>query len=205
MNFDASLLDAFSSSETLVAGVDEVGRGCLFGPVVAAAVVVPISAISRLIEIGVKDSKQLSAKRRLELSQQIKEFVPAYQVSYASVREIERLNILHASLLAMKRSVERLKIQPAICLVDGKQAIPNLTIVQKNIIKGDERSSIIAAASIVAKVWRDELIVRLARKYSEYDLASNKGYGTAKHLLALQQYGASRQHRMSFAPCQVSF
>jgi ribonuclease HII len=204
MIFELSFLSKDFSSETLVAGVDEVGRGCLFGPVVAAAVVVPISAMPQLIEMGVKDSKQLSAKRRLELSQQIRELVLAYQVSYASVREIDRLHILHASLLAMKRAVTRLAIQPAICLIDGKQMIPNLAILQTTIVGGDRISPVIAAASIVAKVWRDELIVRLARKYPEYDLVSNKGYGTAKHRLALQQYGASRQHRMSFAPCQVS-
>jgi ribonuclease HII len=200
--FDELLLAEFSDRDTLIAGIDEVGRGCLFGPVVAAAVVVPISAIPQLIAIGVKDSKQLSAKKRLQLSQQIKEFVPAYSLSYASVKEIDRLNIFHASLLAMRRSVIRLKLQPALCLVDGKQKIPQLTILQKTVVEGDRLSPVIAAASIVSKVWRDDLIARLARKYPQYDLISNKGYGTAKHLLALKEYGASLQHRMSFRPCQ---
>ncbi len=197
------LFNEFLAPQTLVAGVDEVGRGSLFGPVVAAAVIVPASAMPQLIEIGVKDSKQLSAKRRLELVEQIKKLAPAYQISYASVREIARLNILHASLLAMRRAVVKLNVQPAICLVDGKQKIPSLSILQKNLIKGDERSPVIAAASILAKVWRDELIVRLAQKYPEYDLAANKGYGTLKHRLALQQYGPSSLHRTSFRPCQI--
>jgi ribonuclease HII len=200
---DPSLLETFTNSEILIAGVDEVGRGCLFGPVVAATVVVPISAIPQLIEIGVKDSKQLSAKRRTELAQQIEKLARAYQISYASVREIERLNILHASLLAMRRSVIKLPLQPALCLVDGKQMIPNLAILQKTVVQGDKRVPAIAAASILAKVWRDKLIVRLARKYPEYDLASNKGYGTAKHLFALQKYGPCAQHRLAFAPCQI--
>lgn len=203
-NFDLSLLKEFSSPEILVAGVDEVGRGCLFGPVVAATVVVSISAIPQLIKIGVKDSKQLSAKRRLELVKEIQKLAQAYQISYASVREIERLNILHASLLAMRRSVMRLSVQPAFCLVDGKQTIPDLLILQKTVVQGDKRSPVIAAASILAKVWRDELIVRLSRKYPEYDLAANKGYGTAKHLLALQKYGTSPQHRLGFSPCRTN-
>jgi ribonuclease HII len=203
MNFDNFLFDELTDPKTLVAGIDEVGRGCLFGPVVAASVVVPIAMMPQLIEIGVKDSKKLSAKRRIELAQQIKTFAVAYQISYGSVREIARLNILHASLLAMRRTVVKLQVQPDICLVDGTQKIPNLSIVQQNIIKGDERSPVIAAASIIAKVWRDELIVRLARKYPQYDLVANKGYGTAKHLLALQEYGASPLHRMSFRPCQI--
>jgi ribonuclease HII len=156
-----------------------------------------------LLELGVKDSKQLSAKRRLELSQQIKAIATAYQVRYASVREIDRLNILHASLLAMRRAAIKLSVQPAICLIDGKHKIQNLSIVQQTMVGGDRISPVIAAASILAKVWRDELIVRLACKYPEYDLAANKGYGTAKHLLALQTYGASTQHRKSFAPCRV--
>ena len=103
----------------------------------------------------------------------------------------------------MKRSVLKLKIQPIFCLVDGKQKLPDLPIPQKNLVKGDQRSPLIAAASIIAKVWRDELIVRLSQNYPEYDLAANKGYGTKKHKLALQEYGPSPQHRMSFRPCQL--
>lgn len=196
------LLPEITDQDTLIAGVDEVGRGCLFGPVVAAVVVLPISNIPKLIEIGVKDSKLLSSKRRIELSQIISKIVLDCRIGYAKVQEIDQINILQASLLAMQRSIKKLKHQPSICLVDGRQKIPNLLIPQHNIIKGDQRSPVIAAASIVAKVWRDDLIRRFAQKYHEYDLAANKGYGTQKHLQALAQYGRSSQHRLSFRPCQ---
>jgi ribonuclease HII len=193
-----SLLSDGWQPETWVAGVDEVGRGALFGPVVAAAVVLPIAAIAQLVELGVRDSKQLSAKRRSVLVPQIKAVVSAFQVSCATVQEIEQLNILQASLVAMRRSLLGLAIQPDLCLVDGKQAIPDLAIEQIPLIRGDARSPVIAAASILAKVWRDELMVELSQKYPEYDLAANKGYGTLKHRLALQQHGASPEHRLSF-------
>jgi ribonuclease HII len=203
--FDIYSLPEITDSETLIAGVDEVGRGCLFGAVVAAAVVFPLSKISILTEIGVKDSKQLSPKRRGELVQQIKTLATAYRISFATVQEIDQMNILQASLLAMRRAVIKLKVQPALCLVDGKQTIPNLSIIQKTLIKGDQQSPLIAAASIVAKVWRDQLIIRMSEKYPQYDLANNKGYGTQKHQEALLKYGASCQHRLSFRPCQVDF
>jgi ribonuclease HII len=201
-SFDDSVLLEFCSTESLIAGVDEVGRGCLFGPVVAASVVIPRSALNQLVEMGLRDSKQLSPKRRTEFAAQIKEFATDYQISFATVQEIDRINILQASLLAMKRAVIKLKVQPDICLVDGRQAIPELPIQQKNLIKGDERSPVIAAASILAKVWRDALIMRISPKYPAYDLAANKGYGTAKHREALQKYGPSALHRLSFRPCQ---
>jgi ribonuclease HII len=188
----------FSASDCLIAGVDEVGRGALFGPVVAAAVVIPNSKLELLKEIGVKDSKKLSAKKRLQLIEPIQMLATSWQVGCASVKEIDRLNILQASLLAMKRAVVRLKLQPAICLVDGLHPIPNLAIPQQNLVRGDEISPAIAAASIIAKVWRDELIMRLAIEYCNYDLAANKGYGTKKHLSALLKYGHSNQHRRSF-------
>ena len=200
-SFDDSLLSEISSSDVLVAGVDEVGRGALFGSVVAAAVVAPLSDLPKLIEIGVKDSKKLSAKKRQELVNPIKEIVADWQIAEATVAEIDSLNISRASLLAMKRTISQLKVTPVICLVDGKLPIRDLSIPQKTIIKGDMRSPLIAAASILAKVWRDELIVSLAAKYPEYDLIANKGYPTQKHRLALQQYGLSLEHRCSFKPC----
>lgn len=203
-SFDISLLPELKSRETLIAGVDEVGRGALFGPVVAAAVIVPVCALPKLTKLGVKDSKQLSAKRRTELAQHIQALVLDYHVSFATVGEIDQINILQASLLAMHRAVVKLKVKAAVCLVDGRQPIPNLEIRQENLVKGDERSPIIAAASIVAKVWRDRLIIRLARKYPQYDLIANKGYGTVRHREALLKYGASPQHRLSFRPCSVS-
>jgi len=203
MMFDDSLLTEFTLADTLIAGVDEVGRGSLFGSVVAATVVVPLSELSRLIEIGVKDSKKLSAKKRRELVPLIKQVASDCQISFASAAEIDELNILQASLLAMKRSVLELKVTPDICLIDGKFLIPDLFLVQKEVIKGDLRSPVIAAASIIAKVWRDELIIRLAEKYPEYDLAKNKGYPTAAHRLAIQKYGITSEHRRSFKSCQI--
>lgn len=184
--------------ETLVAGVDEVGRGALFGPVVAAAVVAPLSSFPALIDLGIKDSKKLTAAKRQKLIQPIMTTVTDGQIGMASVTEIDRLNILQASLLAMKRAVLNLKATPAICWIDGKYALANLAIPQETIVKGDERSPLIAAASILAKVWRDNLIIDMATTYPQYDLAANKGYPTAKHRLALKQYGICREHRRSF-------
>ncbi|XGV96806.1 MAG: ribonuclease HII [Leptolyngbya sp. BL-A-14] len=193
-------LQAFPS--TIVAGVDEVGRGALFGPVVAAAVILSADAAVQLGEAGVTDSKLLSAERRLVLAAQIRASAIAYRVGYASVREIDRLNILQASLLAMKRAVLKLSVTPELCLVDGNQLIPGLNLPQQTLIKGDQRSLAIASASILAKVWRDELITRLANKYPYYHLAANKGYGTPTHRAALQRHGASPLHRQSFSPCR---
>ena len=200
--FDDSLLAEFTAQNTLIAGVDEVGRGALLGSVVAATVMLPLSAIPQLIALGVKDSKKLSSQQRQELIQPIKELVADWQISYATVAEIDELNILQASLLAMKRCLVGLQVTPDICLVDGKFSVPNLNIPQKTVIKGDLRSPVIAAASILAKVWRDQLIVDLAQQYPEYDLANNKGYPTAKHRLAIKRYGICAEHRRSFKSCQ---
>ena len=202
-SFDNSLLREFTKENPLIAGVDEVGRGALVGPVVAATVVLPLSARFELIKLGVKDSKGLSSQQRKALIEPIKQVVAGWKISYASAAEIDKLNILQASLLAMKRCVLGLTITPNICLVDGKFSIPNLDLPQKTVIKGDLRSPIIAAASILAKEWRDKLIVNLAKQYPEYDLANNKGYPTAKHLAAIKQYGITPEHRRSFKSCIV--
>lgn len=196
-------LGAYSGAGGLIAGVDEVGRGALFGPVVAAAVILPANVMTPLIQAGVADSKQLSPKHRQILAQHIQTSALTCKIGIASVREIDRFNILQASLLAMRRAIARLQPQPQICLIDGNQRIPDLVIPQQTIVQGDCKSISIAAASIVAKVWRDQLIVRLAARYPGYDLAANKGYGTAKHRQALQQLGVSRQHRRSFSPCHL--
>ena len=198
---DRNLVSELVEDNILIAGVDEVGRGALFGPVVAAAVTLPLSAIPQLTEIGVRDSKKLSAKKRRELVKPIQARVSSWYIAQATVAEIDRLNILQASLLAMKRAVLGLKVLPEVCLVDGKFTLRDIPISQKAIIKGDNQSAAIASASILAKVWRDDLIIRLAADYPNYDLASNKGYPTQKHRLALKQYGSSPQHRKSFRPC----
>lgn len=187
----------------LLAGVDEAGRGALFGPVVAAAVILPPSALPELAASQVRDSKQLSSYRRQQLAAKISTLALDWRVGFASTAEIDDINILQASLLAMKRAVTKLKVQPELCLVDGNQAIKNLSVPQQTLVKGDERSLVIASASIIAKVWRDDLVVRLAAKYPMYDLISNKGYGTVSHRQALWQYGPSRLHRLSFRPCQI--
>jgi len=181
-----------------VAGVDEVGRGALFGPVVAAAVVLHAQATEELATFGVTDSKRLSAPRREALVPLIQTQAETYAVGWASVREIDRFNILQASLLAMRRAIRRLSPPPDLCLVDGNQPIPDLGIAQQTVIKGDQSQVAIAAASIIAKVWRDTLIVRLDQRYPGYDLASNKGYGSPRHRAAIARLGRSPQHRQSF-------
>lgn len=190
-------------SQPQIAGVDEVGRGALFGPVVAAAVILPNAVIPDLRQAGVTDSKQLKPIQRQRLAQQIQAVAIDCRIGIASVAEIDRCNILQASLSAMYRAILRLQPPPELCLIDGNQPIRQLTIPQQTIVQGDRWSLVIAAASIVAKVWRDQLIVRLADRYPGYDLATNKGYGTAKHRQAIQQQGITRQHRRSFSPCQI--
>lgn len=186
-----------------VAGIDEVGRGALFGPVVAAAVILPSTAIALgLQRSGVTDSKQLTAKRRQCLAAQVKAQALTWGIGWASVREIERLNILQASLLAMGRAVQRLVVSPGLCLVDGNQPIPHLPYPQQTVVKGDQREVAIAAASILAKVWRDTLIERLDRRYPGYDLGANKGYGSRRHRQAIAELGVCRQHRQTFKGCQ---
>jgi ribonuclease HII len=187
----------------LIVGVDEVGRGALFGPVVAAAVILPACALSELMAAGIKDSKKLSSSRRVQMAQLISTVAIDWKIGFASTAEIDQINILQATLLAMKRAVLKLKVQPVICLVDGNQPIKDLSVPQQTIVKGDERSLNIAAASIMAKVWRDDLVLRLASNYPKYDITHNKGYGSQKHLVALQQYGPSPLHRKSFRPCQI--
>jgi ribonuclease HII len=201
--FNISQISPVADAAEIVAGVDEVGRGALFGPVVAAAVILPNSAWADLLAAGVTDSKKLSAIQREQLAQKILAIALDCRIGFASAQEIDRLNILQASLLAMRRAVCRLQPQPTLCLIDGNQKIPNLILPQETIVKGDQHHLAIASASIIAKVWRDRLITRLANKYPHYDLATNKGYGTAKHRAAIQQLGISRQHRKSFSPCKI--
>ncbi|MCW9681341.1 ribonuclease HII, partial [Dolichospermum planctonicum UHCC 0167] len=194
---------SYSDIQGAVLGVDEVGRGALFGPVVAAAVILPVEALSILMVENINDSKKLSSSRRTKLAEKITTLALDWRIGYATTAEIDELNILQATLLAMRRAIVKLRVKPALCLIDGNQLVKNLPIPQVSIVKGDERSLNIAAASIMAKVWRDDLLQRLALKYPLYDLERNKGYGSQRHLLALQQYGPSPLHRQSFRPCQI--
>jgi ribonuclease HII len=184
----------------MVAGVDEVGRGPLAGPVVAAAVVLD----ARRPIAGLRDSKALSEPRRVALAREVRRHALGFAVGFATVEEIDRLNILQASLLAMERAVARLPITPDVILVDGNRApafanLPGWVTVEA-IVRGDATVPAISAASIVGKVCRDRLLRRMHRRFPQYDFASNKGYPTAAHLQALEQFGVTEVHRMSFAP-----
>ncbi|MBI2790777.1 MAG: ribonuclease HII [Gammaproteobacteria bacterium] len=179
---------------TLTAGVDEVGRGPLAGPVIAVAVIIHPKQIS-----GLRDSKKLSEKKRNELSTLIKQNAVAWAYGFASVIEIDKINILQASLLAMQRAVNNLAVRPDKVLVDGNRC-PYLEMPSQAIIGGDDTVVQISAASIVAKVIRDYLMTVLDKRYPEYGFAKHKGYGTQDHMVALQKYGATPIHRRSFAP-----
>jgi len=178
-----------------MAGVDEVGRGPLAGDVVAAAVMLdPDRPIA-----GLRDSKRLTHDRRVELAAQIREHALAWSVARASVEEIDRINILQASLLAMRRAVEALAPQPDCVLVDGNR-LPQWQYRAEAVVKGDDKVPAIAAASILAKVQRDAELVALDERYPGYGFAAHKGYPTKAHLEALQTLGVTPEHRRSFAP-----
>ena len=174
--------------------MDEVGRGCLFGPVVAAAVILPRQHGLR----GLNDSKLLEAEERERLAQLIRARAVAWAIGRGEVNEIDRINILQASRLAMRRAVEALVITPDLLLVDAVTL--DLPIEQKSLIKGDARSHSIAAASIVAKVYRDNLLQDWDAEYPAYGLGRNKGYGTPEHKAALDRWGPTPLHRRTFAP-----
>jgi ribonuclease HII len=179
----------------LVAGVDEAGRGPLAGPVVAAAVILDPARRIR----GLADSKLLSPQRREELAGQIHAKALCVAVGSASVEEIDRINILQATLLAMRRAVEGLRLKPVKVLVDGNQ-LPRLSIRAEAIIDGDATVKAISAASIIAKVHRDHLCLQLDALHPQYGFANHKGYATPEHLAALRVHGSCIAHRRSFAP-----
>jgi len=176
-----------------VAGLDEVGRGCLAGPVVAAAVI-----LSPNIHLpGVRDSKVLSSKQREVFNLAIREKALAVSLAQVESAEIDRINILRASLKAMAQAVDNLDLRPRALLIDGNQPIPH-TLPQKTLVKGDQRSLSVAAASIVAKVFRDNLMEDMHRHYPHYNFASNKGYATLEHREAIKLYGCCPIHRKTF-------
>ncbi len=182
----------------VIAGVDEVGRGALFGCVVAAAVVIMSERLDDLVAAGVRDSKRLTPARRVLLVPQIEALSLDVHVGMATVAEIEEWNILEASLRAMERAIAQCHPLPQHCYVDGNQPLRFRTLAplpQTTIVGGDRHHPAIAAASIVAKVWRDRHISELAAQFPQYDLARNKGYGTAKHRAAIAHHGLTPLHR----------
>lgn len=180
----------------VIAGTDEVGRGPLAGPVVAAAVILPEKHGIQ----GLRDSKKLSLKAREKLYDEINDKAIAVSIAQASVQEIDEINILHASLLAMRRAIEALSTQPDKALVDGNRVPANLSIPAEAIVKGDDQVECIMAASIIAKVWRDRLMSALDRQYPGYGLAKHAGYPTQQHIAALHALGVTPIHRKTFGP-----
>ena len=182
-------------SPGLIAGVDEAGRGPLAGPVVAAAVILDELKPIR----GLAHSKKLSPRRREALFDEIMAKALCCSIAEASVAEIDRLNILQATLLAMQRAVQGLRLKPAKVLIDGNR-LPRLDVLAEAVVKGDSKIAAISAASILAKVHRDRWCARYDEAFPQYGFAAHKGYGTAAHLTALRQHGACPEHRRSFSP-----
>lgn len=183
----------FDQGIGVICGVDEAGRGPLAGPVYAAAVILP-----RDLEIpGLTDSKKLSDKKRRELFPIIQEQAVAFGIGVASEKEIDEINILQATFLAMKRALEKLSVRPDLALIDGNRDT-DFGVPAKTVVKGDSLSASIAAASILAKVSRDDYMMELAQKYPQYGFDIHKGYGTKAHYQALREFGPSEVHRMTF-------
>lgn len=183
----------YSEGKILVAGIDEAGRGPLCGPVVAAAVILPKD---KKIE-GVNDSKKISEKKRELLFEEIMKEAVAVGVGISEVSVIEEVNILNATKQAMKQAIENLNVKPEYCLIDGNQMI-DISIPAETVVSGDAKSESIAAASIIAKVTRDRMLIEYDKKYPEYGFAKHKGYGTKMHIEAIKKYGLTPIHRPSF-------
>lgn len=188
------MLDLKYQDEFLEAGTDEAGRGCLSGPVVAAAVVLPDDFSHPLLN----DSKQLTEKQRNELRPFIEEQALAYAVSYVYQEKIDEINILQASILAMHQSIGQLKATPEFIIVDGNKFNPYKDIPHKTIVKGDAKFMSIAAASVLAKTYRDDYMGKIHEEYPDYCWSSNKGYPTKQHRDAIREFGVTKHHRKSF-------
>lgn len=184
----------YKEGVTLIAGVDEVGRGPLIGPVVACACILPVNFYHK----DIKDSKKLSEKKREEMYKIIKENAISIGLGIVSEKIIDEVNIYEATKIAMKEAIKNLNITPEHVLIDAMKL--ELNIPSTSIIKGDAKSESIAAASIIAKVTRDHMLDEMDKEYPMYDLKNNKGYGTKKHLEALQTYGPCKYHRVSYSP-----
>ena len=185
---------AVNSGFSCICGVDEAGRGPLAGPVCAAAVILPEGVV---IE-GLDDSKKLTEKKRERLYDIIKETAVAYSVAYGTLEEIETVNILEATYLAMNRAIEDLTVKPDFALIDGNRVPRGIKIPCETIVKGDSKSMSVAAASVLAKVTRDRLMLEYDKKYPEYNFKKHKGYGTKEHTELIKQYGPCEIHRLSF-------
>lgn len=185
---------ASDSGFSFICGVDEAGRGPLAGPVCAAAVILPAGAV---IE-GLDDSKKLTEKKREKLYDIIRETAVAYSVAYGTLEEIETVNILEATYLAMNRAIEGLTVKPDFALIDGNRVPRGIKIPCETIVKGDSKSMSVAAASVLAKVTRDRLMLEYDKKYPEYNFKKHKGYGTKEHTELIKQYGPCEIHRLSF-------
>ncbi|MGA7953616.1 MAG: ribonuclease HII [Gloeobacterales cyanobacterium] len=165
--------------------------------------VIPTESLRYLVAQGLTDSKRLSSSSRQVLAVQIRTMATVWAVAEANVQEIDAVNILQATFLAMTRAVKKLGDIPQQALVDGNRPIPNLSLPQQTIVQGDSKEPLIAAASVLAKVYRDQLMVELDSRYPGYGLAAHKGYGTKRHLEAMERLGLTDQHRLSFAPCRA--
>ena len=185
---------AVNSGFSCICGVDEAGRGPLAGPVCAAAVILPEGAVIA----GLDDSKKLTEKKREKLYDIIKQTAVAYSVAYGTLEEIETVNILEATYLAMNRAIEGLTIKPDFSLIDGNRVPRGIKIPCETIVKGDSKSMSVAAASVLAKVTRDHLMLEYDKKYPEYNFKKHKGYGTKEHTELIKQYGPCEIHRLSF-------
>ena len=188
------MLKQFQAEGVIEAGCDEAGRGCLAGDVYAAAVILPADFKNDLLN----DSKQLNEAQRYQLRDIIEREAVAWAVGIVTAEEIDKINILRASILAMHRAVDALKVRPEHLLIDGNKFSPYPGITHNTVIKGDATFMSIAAASILAKTYRDDYMLRIAQEYPMYDWQSNKGYPTAKHRAAIREHGTTPYHRMTF-------
>jgi ribonuclease HII len=188
------MLKQYQREGVIEAGCDEAGRGCLAGDVYAAAVILPPDFTNELLN----DSKQLNESQRYQLREVIEQEAIAWAVGIVTAEEIDKINILRASILAMHRAVDALKVRPEHLLIDGNKFSPYPGITHNTVVKGDATYMSIAAASILAKTYRDDYMLRISKEYPMYDWQSNKGYPTAKHRAAIREYGTTPYHRMTF-------
>ena len=188
------MLQQFLHSDKIEAGCDEAGRGCLSGPVFAAAVILPKDFSNELLN----DSKKLTEAQRYSLREVIERDAVAWAVGVVTAAEIDEINILRASILAMQRAIEQLKVVPQHLLIDGNRFTPYKNIPYTTVVKGDAKFMSIAAASILAKTYRDDYMLAISKEFPQYDWQKNKGYPTPKHRAAIREFGATPHHRMTF-------